>query len=124
MSQTPEVPKKRARSAKSTASAGVAANKASASKASTTKASASKTSTTKANATKATSSKTKTTTPRTRKAKGDSMTSVTPELRYRMISEAAFYIAESHGFDPSRSMDDWLEAEAMIDARLGGGLTH
>lgn len=114
MSQAPEAPKKRVRSAKSTTTSVATASKTEAKKSSTSKTSASK----------VTSSKAKSTSPRTRKSKGNSMTAVTPELRYRMIAEAAFFIAEAHGFDPNRSLNDWLEAETLIDARLGGGLTH
>lgn len=108
MSQTPEPPKKRSRSTKATTAtmAGGTAKASPSSKASTPK-------------TKAKASST-----RTRKPKANSMTAVTPELRYRMIAEAAFYIAEKHGFDPNRSIDDWLEAEVMIDERLRGTLTH
>lgn len=49
---------------------------------------------------------------------------VDSELRYRMISEAAYLIAERHGFDSNRSLDDWLEAEAQIDQLLSGTTTH
>lgn len=42
---------------------------------------------------------------------------VTPEQRYRMVAEAAYYHAERHGFlgDPTR---DWIAAEAEIAALL------
>lgn len=33
---------------------------------------------------------------------------------YRRVAEAAYYIAESHGFNPVRSLENWLEAEAQI----------
>lgn len=44
---------------------------------------------------------------------------VTPEQRWRMIAEAAYYQAERRGFggDP---VSDWLEAEAEIDRMLAG----
>ncbi|HKK05246.1 MAG TPA: DUF2934 domain-containing protein [Gammaproteobacteria bacterium] len=45
---------------------------------------------------------------------------VTPEQRRQMIAEAAYRLAEQDGFDPGRSLDHWLEAEALIEARLGG----
>jgi len=42
---------------------------------------------------------------------------VTPEQRYRMVAEAAYYHAERHGFvgDP---VQDWVAAEAEIAALL------
>jgi hypothetical protein len=42
---------------------------------------------------------------------------VTIEERHALIAEAAFYIAEQHGFQGD-ALDDWLQAEAIIDARL------
>jgi hypothetical protein len=39
-------------------------------------------------------------------------------LRYQMIETAAYYIAEKHGFDPRRSVEDWAQAEREIDAHL------
>ncbi len=43
--------------------------------------------------------------------------SVTPEQRYRMVAEAAYFHAERHGFvgDPTQ---DWIAAEAEIAALL------
>jgi hypothetical protein len=35
--------------------------------------------------------------------------------RAEMIAEAAYFIAEKHGFDPARSTQDWQEAERQID---------
>ena len=42
---------------------------------------------------------------------------VTPEQRYCMIQEAAYYIAERHGFNGD-SAYFWSLAEAEIDAKL------
>lgn len=44
---------------------------------------------------------------------------ISPEERYRMIQEAAYFRAEREGFecDPWKC---WLVAEAEIDARLAG----
>lgn len=107
MSETPaSPPKKRTRSTKTADTAAKTPAKASA-----------------ASTAKAKSAAPKTAAPRTRKPK-TATTQVTPEQRYRMISEAAFYVAEKHGFDPNRSLNDWLEAETAIDAKLGGGTTH
>ncbi len=43
---------------------------------------------------------------------------VTPEERYRMIAEAAYYIAERCGFTGGDVAADWLAAEAEIDRIL------
>jgi Protein of unknown function (DUF2934) len=40
------------------------------------------------------------------------------EVRH-MIEEAAYYIAEKRGFHPGYEMQDWLEAEKQVKARLG-----
>jgi hypothetical protein len=38
-----------------------------------------------------------------------------PDLRHRMISEAAFYLHAQRGYREGYDLDDWLEAEARID---------
>jgi hypothetical protein len=43
----------------------------------------------------------------------------TPEQRYRMVQEAAYFIAEKDGF-ASGAMDYWIAAEAQIEALLSG----
>ena len=43
---------------------------------------------------------------------------ITPEDREEMISEAAYYRAEQHGFNPTSVEEDWFEAEKTIDAML------
>ncbi len=43
---------------------------------------------------------------------------VTEEIRYAMIAEAAYYHAERRGFAPGNETQDWLRAEAEIDALL------
>ncbi len=43
---------------------------------------------------------------------------VTPEERYRMIQEAAYYRAEKRGFEPGHDEEDWAAAVAEIDAML------
>jgi hypothetical protein len=35
-----------------------------------------------------------------------------------MIRIAAYYLAEKRGFAPGAELDDWLAAEAKIDARV------
>ena len=42
---------------------------------------------------------------------------ITPEQRYKMIEEAAYYIAERHGFNGD-SAYFWSLAEAEINAKL------
>ena len=41
------------------------------------------------------------------------------ETRRMMIAEAAYYCAEKRGFAPGSELEDWLEAEFQIQARLG-----
>lgn len=41
---------------------------------------------------------------------------ITAEQRYRMIAEAAYYIAEKRGFAPGDPSRDWADAEAQIRA--------
>jgi hypothetical protein len=43
----------------------------------------------------------------------------TPEERYRMIAEAAYYIAEQRGFTPGDPAKDWRDAEAQIASQVG-----
>ena len=48
----------------------------------------------------------------------ETMIPVTKQARYQMITEAAYLIAEQRGFEGGHEMDDWLQAEAEIDARF------
>jgi len=41
-----------------------------------------------------------------------------PEQRAALIAEAAYFRAEKRGFRPGHETEDWLEAEAEVDARL------
>ena len=43
---------------------------------------------------------------------------VTPEQRYRMICDAAYFRAERRGFVGGNALQDWLDAEAEIDGLL------
>ena len=43
---------------------------------------------------------------------------LTHELRWRMISEEAYLLAEKRGFVGGNEQDDWLAAEADVDAQL------
>ena len=51
--------------------------------------------------------------PRAKKANG-----VSAEERRRLIAEAAYFKAERRGFAEGGELDDWVEAEAEIDALL------
>lgn len=46
---------------------------------------------------------------------------VTPEQRYQMIAEAAYFIAERRAFACGDPGQDWLEAEAEIERILQSG---
>lgn len=41
---------------------------------------------------------------------------MSPEERYRAIAHAAYLRAEKRGFAPGHEVDDWLAAEAEVDA--------
>ena len=53
-------------------------------------------------------------------AKHQEKQSVTPEARRSAIAEVAYLNAEQRGFQGDRALDDWLQAEAEVDARLAG----
>jgi Protein of unknown function (DUF2934) len=48
----------------------------------------------------------------------------TPEDRNACIAEGAYFIAKRRGFTPGHELDDWLEAENEVDARLSGECTY
>ena len=43
---------------------------------------------------------------------------VNPATLELMVAEAAYYRAEQRGFAPGGELQDWLEAEAQVQARL------
>jgi hypothetical protein len=43
---------------------------------------------------------------------------VSPEERYKMVAEAAYYRAEQRGFATGHETEDWNASEAEIDAML------
>jgi len=43
------------------------------------------------------------------------------ETRHAMIAEAAYLLAERRNFQGDSALDDWLRAEADVDARLSAG---
>jgi hypothetical protein len=46
---------------------------------------------------------------------------VDEQERLRMIAEGAYLRAEARGFQSGHEDEDWLAAEAEVDARLGNG---
>lgn len=48
----------------------------------------------------------------------DGRSGVSNEVRYRMISEAAYWRAEQRGFAPGGEVEDWLAAEQEVDRLL------
>ena len=45
-----------------------------------------------------------------------------PELRRDIVAQAAYFRAERRGFEPGHDLEDWLAAEAEVDAALAMGL--
>ena len=43
---------------------------------------------------------------------------LTPAERMKMIAEAAYFIAEKHGFSNGRELTDWTAAEKQVDALI------
>jgi hypothetical protein len=41
--------------------------------------------------------------------------SLDPDLRHRMISEAAYHMFIQRGYADGYELDDWLQAEAQVD---------
>lgn len=75
----------------------------------------------KSKATQSTAAKSPVRRTRRAKSKGNSAAtgvSVTQEAREAMIAEAAYFHAERRGFAPGDDVQDWLDAEAEIDALL------
>lgn len=58
--------------------------------------------------------------PRSRKKSVDApaLMPVSTEERHRMITEAAYFLAERRGFAGGSAEDDWLQAERDIDRAL------
>jgi hypothetical protein len=44
---------------------------------------------------------------------------VTPEERWKMIAEAAYFRAQKRGFAPGDEVKDWLDAETEVAHQLG-----
>ena len=43
---------------------------------------------------------------------------IEPDLRHRMISEAAYHLFAERGYADGYEVDDWLQAEAAVDHLL------
>lgn len=43
---------------------------------------------------------------------------IDPDLRHRMISEAAYHLFAERGYVEGYEVDDWLQAEAAVDHLL------
>lgn len=56
--------------------------------------------------------------PKKAKKAATSLGAVTPEQRYRMICDAAYFRAEQRGFIGGSPEQDWRDAELEIDQRL------
>jgi len=46
----------------------------------------------------------------------ESTRTATPEERHYLIAVAAYFIAEQRGFQGDAALDDWVQAEAAVDA--------
>ena len=61
----------------------------------------------------------------TRKRSAKSQTAgakMVPEQRQQLIAQAAYFIAERRGFAPGNELEDWLQAEAEIEALIKAAL--
>jgi hypothetical protein len=43
---------------------------------------------------------------------------IDPDLRYRMVSEAAYHLYEARGYADGYDLDDWLQAESSVEHLL------
>jgi len=50
--------------------------------------------------------------------KKTSRKSISYETRYKMVAEAAYHLSEKQFFNPAKDTENWLQAEAQIDAQL------
>jgi len=44
---------------------------------------------------------------------------VTESQRREAVRVAAYYLAERRGFEPGHELEDWINAEAQLDATFG-----
>lgn len=57
-------------------------------------------------------------TPVRRTTKSSATQGVSDQERYKMIQDAAYYLAEKRGFAPGHAQEDWAEAERQVDEQL------
>ena len=43
---------------------------------------------------------------------------LSPDDRRELVRQTAYFLSERRGFDPSRDIENWLEAEQQVDAGL------
>lgn len=55
---------------------------------------------------------------------GKTAATISPEIRYQMIAEAAYLRAEQRGFNGGDPLDDWLTAEREVDLLLAERATQ
>lgn len=48
----------------------------------------------------------------------NSITTIKPEERYKMIAQAAYFRAEARGFNGGDPREDWTQAEKEVDQQL------
>lgn len=48
----------------------------------------------------------------------NSITTIKPEERYKMIAQAAYFRAEARGFSGGDPNEDWTQAEIEVDQQL------
>ena len=53
-----------------------------------------------------------------KKAAAEASAAITPEARYRLVCEAAYFRAEQRGFTGGDPHADWTAAEAEVDRKL------
>jgi DUF2934 family protein len=41
---------------------------------------------------------------------------LSPDDRRELVRQTAYFLSERRGFDPSRDIENWLEAERQVDA--------
>src|ERR1019366_3488204 len=61
----------------------------------------------------------------TKRARGISapkppLNALTQQDRIAMIAEAAYFAAQSRGFEPGHELEDWIAAEKEVERRVGG----
>ena len=43
---------------------------------------------------------------------------LSPDDRRELVRQTAYFLSEGRGFDPSRDIENWLEAEQQVDGGL------